>query len=191
MSQYLEILVAEFGEIDDSAWSEAERIAIDNYLQLLQTYPSRPIEGSVTIRNIGRGADWSVIALAIGGLFLAIPEAHKRLRESLEEWRRIFKEFQSISSWLGLVGKKSVLYPDQYLFLIATFHVVDRFEPDAIIFLNALRLPEDRPDLTQMGCLLFSFSLGNVVHQVAVDRGGRVLWENAISIPQIALGSDA
>ena len=183
MSQQLELLVSEFGEVDDSEWPRVEREAIGHYSQLLRSYPAGPIDGSVTIRNIGRGADLSVVVLVVGGLFFTIPEAHKRVRESLEEWRRIFKEFKSVSSWL--IGKKRALYPEQYLFLVALFSVVERTEPDALTFLGFTQLPEDDPDLSDKGALLFSFVHGSVVLQVAVARNGHFLWENELSLPAI------
>jgi hypothetical protein len=99
MSQSLDILVPEFGELDDAEWPRAERDAIAHYSRRLRTYPGGPIDGSVMTRNIGKGADWSVVAIVVGGgLFFAIPEAHKKIRETLEEWRRIFKELTSFFS---------------------------------------------------------------------------------------------
>lgn len=183
MLQQLEILVSEFGEIDDSEWPRVKNEAIDHYSKLLHTYPAGPIDGSVTIRNIGKGADWPVVVLIFGGLFFIIPEAHKRVRESLEEWQRIFKEFKSISLWLA--SKKRALYPDQYLFLVAVSSAVKRVGPDTLIYLGSTRLPEYNPDLTDKGTLLFSFAHGKVIYQVAVDRNGHVAWENEMSIPAI------
>lgn len=187
MSLSLEILVSEFGEVDDSEWPRVQSEAIGQYSQLLQNYPAGPIDGSVAIRNIGRGADWAVVVLVIGGLFFTIPEAHKRVRESLEEWRRIFKELKSVSSWL--FSSKHALYPDHYLFLVAVFFVAERAETDELTFLGFTQLPESNPDLANKGALLFSFSHGRMIRQVAVGRNGDVLWENELPAPAIGPNS--
>ena len=138
MSQSLEIFVPEFGEIDASEWPRVEREALSRYSRLLRAYPAGPINGSVTTRNVGKGANWSVIVLILSGLFFTIPEAHKRVRESLEEWRRIFKELKPLFSWL--LGTKRALYPDQYLFLVALFSVAECIEPSVLVFLGFTRL---------------------------------------------------
>lgn len=183
MSQRLEIVVAEFGKVDDSDWPDVMREAIDRYSERLHSYPPGPVDGSVAVRNIGRGADWLVVVLVVGGLFFTIPETHKKVRESLEEWQRIFKELKSVASWL--VGTKRALYPDQYLFLVALFSLAERIEPGELTFLGRTQLPEDNPDLADKGPLLFSFSDGSVVHQVAVGRNGHVLWANELPVPAI------
>ena len=180
MAQQLEIIVPEFGEVDDSDWAFVQEQTIQHYSRLLEAYPGRELHGTVAIRDIGRGADWSVVVLVLTGVFFAIPEAHKRIRESLEEWRRIFKELKAASSWL--LGKKPAFYPDAYLFLVALFCVVDRGEPNGLTFLGCIRLPEDRPDLADLSALLFTFSNEHTVHQVAVARSGQVLWKNDFTV---------
>jgi hypothetical protein len=96
----MEKLVFEFGEIDDSSVSDIESAAISSYSSLMQNYSQGSVDGSVSVRNIGKGADWSVIVLTITGIFFAIPEAHKKVRESFEEWQHIFKELKSLYTWL-------------------------------------------------------------------------------------------
>lgn len=113
----IETLVLEFGEIMDDAVSSVESAAILKDSNLLNEYSSGSIDGSVSVRNIGKGADWSVIVLTITGVFFAIPEAHKKVRESIEAWQLIFKQFKSL--YQNVIPKKLALYPDQYLFLIA------------------------------------------------------------------------
>ena len=183
MSRQLEIAVLEFGEVNDSDRPRVEKEVLCHYMRLLDNYPAGPIAGSVEIRNIGKGADWPIVILAIGGLFFTIPEATRKVRDSLEEWRRIFKEFQEVMSWI--LGKKRAIYPDQYLFLVGLFAVAARVEPDALTFLGLARLPEDNPDLSNNGPLLFSFAQGGVIYQVTVGRNGQVLWDNEFSVSAI------
>jgi hypothetical protein len=132
------------------------------------------------VRNIGKGADWSVIVLAITGIFLAIPEAHKKVRESYEEWQLIFKELKSFYS--RIIPKKIALYPDQYLFLIALNQVVTKTNLECLLFLGFSTLPEETPELDIYPALLFSFQNQNSLYQVAISRHGEVLWENQIQM---------
>lgn len=176
----MEILVLEFGEIEDSAVSKVELDAISKYSNLIQNHPSGSIDSSVSVRNIGKGADWSVIILTITGIFFAIPEAHKKVRESFEEWQRIFKELKSFFSWL--IPKKIALYPNQYLFLIALNLVAAQTNPEELIFLGFTSLPEENPDLDKYPTLLFSFENQTDLYQVAIARNGYVLWENKIQM---------
>lgn len=183
MKQSLDILVPEFSEIDDSEFSRAEEKAIAYYSSLLQTYPGAPAEGSASTRNIGKGADWIVVVISLGSLFFVIPKAHKHLRESLEEWQRIYKEFKSLISWL--LGNKPALYPDQYLFLVALFVAAETANSNDLVFLGFTRLPEDQPDLFDHGSLLFSFGSAALVIQVAVGRNGHVLWQNELELTSL------
>jgi hypothetical protein len=83
------------------------------------------------------------------------------------------------------VEKKTALYPDQYLFLVALSHVAERLDPDSLIFLGFTHLPEDHPDLADKASLLFSFARDNTMHQVAVARNGQVSWVNELPIPAL------
>lgn len=178
--QAMETLVIEFNEIEDAAVSRVESVAILKYSNLLNEYSSGSIEGSVSVRNIGKGADWSVIVLTITGIFFAIPEAHKKIRESIEEWQLIFSELKCL--YQKLIPKKIALYPNQYLFLIALNFIVSKTNLETLVFLGFSTLPEENPDLDIYPTLLFSFQNKNILYQVAVARHGEVLWENQIQV---------
>lgn len=178
--QAMETLVLEFGEIEDDAVNRAESAAILKYSNLLNEYSSGSIHGLVSVRNIGKGADWSVIVLTITGIFFAIPETHKKVRESIEEWQLIFKELKSL--YLKVIPKKFALYPDQYLFLIALNSVISKTNLEALVFVGFSTLPEENPDLDIYPPLLFSFQNQNTLYQYAVARHGELLWENQIQI---------
>ena len=176
----METLVFEFGEIDDSAVFNVESAAISSYTSLMQNYTQGSIDGSVSVRNIGKGADWSVIVLTITGIFFAIPEAHKKVRESFEEWQHIFKELKSLYTWL--IPKKIALYPNQYLFLIALNAISTQTKPRDLIFLGFTSLPEQSPDLDEYPALLFSFANKTEILQIAIARNGEIFWENKIQL---------
>ena len=176
--EYIETLVLEFGEIEDCSVVKIETAAITKYSNLINVHLRGSVQGIVSVRNIGKGADWSVIVLAIIGVYFAIPEAHKKIRESFEEWQHIFKELKSLYSLL--IPKKTALYPNQYLFLIALNLVATKTNPEALESLGLCALPEENSDLDKYPPLLFSFKNENTLYQVATARKGVVLWENEI-----------
>jgi hypothetical protein len=80
----IETLVLEFGEIMDDAVSSVESAAILKDSNLLNEYSSGSIDGSVSVRNIGKGADWSVIVLTITGVFLPYQKHIKKYENQLK-----------------------------------------------------------------------------------------------------------
>lgn len=183
MDSAFEILILEFGEIPDEEWAAAEEQVITHYSQRLQDYSNGPVSASVETRNIGKGADWIVVAITFASTFaagfFAIPKAHKLVRESVEEWGHIFSELKSIFDWLT---PKKILFPDNYLFLLALSHLDRSTEVDALVFQSINRLPENDPDLRDKEALLFSFTHARVLEQVAVSRQGSILWHNTIEL---------
>lgn len=179
-----ELLVVAFGEIADDAWMQEAESAVRHFRDRLESYPAGPIKGEVAVKNIGRGADWTVLAIAIasaaGTAFFAIPKAHKSVRDSLAEWGRIVKEAKSVYAWI--VGDRKALYPDSYLFLLALEQVCKKNDAHSLAYRGLKRLPEENPDLQGLESLLFSFSNESRIEQVAVSREGRVLWHHEIPV---------
>jgi hypothetical protein len=177
------LLILTFGEVEDEAWSREVGAAKQFFRERLNSYPEGPLTGDVWAQNIGRGADWVVIAVsvasAVGTMLIAIPKAHKLVRESIDEWRRIYRELTSVYEWIS--AERPVLYPDAYLFLVALQRLSD--SPDAeVIFHGVMRLPESNPSLKGKESLLFSFTCNGCIEQVAISRLGEVLWRNSISL---------
>lgn len=176
-----ELLILALSEIPDHAWSRELAAAKRFFQERLTSYPQGALIGNVSTRNIGRGADWTVIAVsitsAVATAFFAIPKAHKLVRESIEEWRRIYRELRAIYEWV--CAERSALYPDAYLFLLALTQLEKTANSTDLAFTGVMRLPESNPDLAGMEALLFSFTAGDVVEQIAVSRTGDVLWRNS------------
>jgi len=177
MQSNFEILIPEFGERDDA---RVQQDVVAGYRERLRSYPDGVIRGTVATRNIGKGADWIVVAVSIAGLFFTIPKAHKLVRESWEEWQRIYQEIKVVLSWL--VPHKPAYYPDGYLFLIAVSVLVEDVEDSDLTFLGLDRLPEDNPDFAGREPLLFKFRRGQSIEQVAVERHGAVRWRKCVQI---------
>jgi len=180
-SEPFELLIAEFGEIPDEDVARVHREAIDRHTRRLREFPNPPIQASVEVRNIGRGADWWVIAVTAASLYFAIPAIHKRIREDLEEWRKIHAKMQRFAGWV--CGSKPAYYPDTYLFLTALAELVRRTGIKECEYLGALALPLESADLPPS--MVYTFSVGQAIHQAAISRTGAVLWWNILPRPSI------
>lgn len=182
-SRDTELLILAFGEIPDSAWHRELATAKSFFEERLVKCPQGALVGDVSIRNIGRGADWTVIAVSItstvAAALVAIPKAHKFVRENVEEWKRIYRELRAIYDWM--CADRPALYPDAYLFLVALTQIEEIVNSESLAFIGVTRLPESNPDLAGREALLFSFTANGVVEQIAVSRTGEVLWRNSFS----------
>lgn len=186
MQEQLELIIVPFGEVPDDEWDARIAEAEESYRRRLNEYPGGPVQASISARNIGRGADWFVLVVsfssAIAGGFFAIPKAHKLVRESIEEWGRIFDELKNIFKRLA---PPKALYPDAYLFLIALRDADESNDKSNLEFHGYKRLPEDNPDFRDLESLVFTFSKNGTLKQVAVSRQGHVLWRNDIELSDI------
>ena len=179
MSGQIEIVIPEFGKIDDEHWDEAKAKALGKYSNALaeQSY----YEASVSIRNIGHGADWLVVVVSLVSAFFAIPRAHKLVRETIEEWLKIYAELSSV---IKRVAPRRALLPDAYLFLVALDHILTEVNPDNAMFQGFVRIPENNPDLGGYENLIFHFTDSGNLHQVCVARSGKVLWDSVLELTE-------
>lgn len=179
--EHLEALVVAFSEIADEDWQRVVRAAEHEFQERAAAFDSPAIsEIEVSSRNIGRGADWTVLALSFAIAAWTVPEVHRKIRENIEEWRRIYQELEKLFTWIA--RGKPVLYPDQYLFLKALQALPSGTPEDGLEYKGVARLPQLNPDLHGREDLLFSFGDGQRIVQVAVSRSGNVLWHNIIEL---------
>jgi len=177
----MEIIINPFGDPSQHR-VEREKEEIDNLLLKFERYPGSYIPVKVGTRDIGKGAEWLIVSVTIlsgaTGLFFAIPAAHKKIRETLEEWQRIFNEFRRLLDWLSI--KEPIMLPDQYLFLVALSKLNEKCEASESVFLGINRIPTDNPSLQELEDLVFSFQDGAMIESVAVSRSGKVLWHHSV-----------
>ncbi|MBE0508694.1 MAG: hypothetical protein IBX50_18580 [Marinospirillum sp.] len=183
----MEIIINPFG--DPSLHEvEREKAEVDSLHSKIESYPGGDIPVEVTTKNIGKGADWLVVSVIIlssaTSLFFAIPAAHKKVRETLEEWDRIFKEFKSLLDWLSI--KKPVMMPDQYLFLVALSRLDEELDASELVYLGANIIPTDNPSHQGLEDMVFNFHNENLVESVAVSRSGNILWHHSVQLPDDA-----
>lgn len=176
-----ELIIAAFGEFSDDEWEEEVAAEEKRVRDRIASYGAgAPEDVEVAAINLGRGADWMVLAVYFGVASIFIPETHKKIRENIEEWVRIYRELHALFSWV-VEGRKT-LYPDEYLFLKAIEVLSDRAIDDRLKFKGVMRIPEDNPDHQGRESLIFSFSTEDKLLQVAVARSGYILWTNSIAL---------
>ncbi|MCG7983767.1 hypothetical protein [Candidatus Thiodiazotropha endoloripes] len=137
----------------------------------------------------GTSADWPTITITIGGgigaLFI-IPEAHKRIRESFEEWKRIGNEITSLITWIA--SKYPVVaYPKELLF----FDLLEWFETELGIDVNELEfisvddefpIPDKRYGMSIDKAYLFTLKNKKVVYQIAIQNDREIIWKHSYEI---------
>ena len=181
MQRQLELLIISFGELPDDSWKQEVAKAESRLRERVASYEgSIRFNADVTSKNIGRGADWTVLALCFAGAAFVIPELHKKVRENLEEWRRIYQELYAFFSWI--LEERKALYPDEFVFLKAIEILSEQSLMEGMEFKGMSRLPESDPDLQGRESLVFSFGDTSRLVQVAISRSGEVLWQNVVEL---------
>lgn len=179
----IEFLINEIGEPTDS-WKEQEEQAVQSILYRIEAYPEGHIPAEVRIKNIGRGADWTVVSLALlstaTGLFFTIPAAHKKVRESIKEWKIIYNNYSRLIQWMAF--SSPIYYPEHYLFLVALLKLDEETEASELIYLGSHTIPVPNPSLQGIESRIFNFLDGSVLESVAVSRQGEILWHNSTEL---------
>lgn len=97
------------------------------------------IDYTIQETNLGTGADWPTITvnvITIAGVgFFALPEAHKRVREALEEWQRIGANFRKFIDWIA--SKEPVVtQPIEIIFISASEGLLSVLSEDDAVFIK-------------------------------------------------------
>ncbi|HEC13595.1 MAG TPA: hypothetical protein ENI80_10195 [Acidiferrobacteraceae bacterium] len=175
------LIIIAFGELSDVHWKEEVAAEETRVRKRIASYKGKPpLEAEVAARNIGRGADWLILAISFGAATIAISEVHKKVRESIEEWIRMYRELRAFFSWI--VEGRHALYPDEYLFLQAIETLVEQLVLESMEFKGMARIPEANPDRQGREALIFSFGDSRKLLQVAIARSGEVLWQNSVEL---------
>lgn len=181
MNKTYQLLILAFGELSDDGWREEIAAVESRVRERIASYEGQlRLNADVSETNIGRGADWTVLAVSFGMAAIAIPALHKKVRENIEEWKRIYRELHAFFAWI--LEEKRALYPDDYLFLKAIETLSAQLLMEGMEFKGVSRIPEGNPDLHGREALIFSFGDADKIVQVAISRSGEVLWQNSVSL---------
>ncbi|MDD9158399.1 hypothetical protein PVK64_19730 [Aliivibrio sp. S4TY2] len=112
---------------------------IENSLRELIIQSKLPVEFSIRESNIGRGADCPVTIFQVISVFgfiaFAIPEAHKRVRESIEEWSLIKENALKLIALLTK-NNRMVALPDEILFIKSVEALLSEIEANDAMFIK-------------------------------------------------------
>lgn len=181
MSETHQLLVLAFGDLSDDSWREEIAAAELRVRKRIASYDGQPrLDADVSKTNIGRGADWTVLAISFGMAAIAVPTLHKKVWENIEEWKRLYHELHAFFTWI--LEEKKALYPDNYLFVKAVEILSAQLFMEGMEFKGVSRIPEANPDLQGREALIFSFGDAKKIVQVAMSRSGDVLWQNSVSL---------
>lgn len=173
---------------DGLEWHEQTPIIMENLHSLFDEnndkYNFKAIES-----NHGLGADWPTITIQISslvGTFILIPELHKLVRESLDEWKTIGEELTSVIAWLA-TKYPIESYPKELLF----FDMLEWLEVEYDIDARNLELvdvdedfpiTEKRHGLDIDKSYLFTLKTENTIYQIAIKNNREVVWHNSYKI---------
>lgn len=86
-------------------WDRQAAQASAEVSRTLRSYPDDTLEFLIREGNHGIGADAPVLILEILGIaslaFFGIPAFHKKIRETIEEWKRIATTARKVVSWIS------------------------------------------------------------------------------------------
>ena len=184
------------GDLDMEAedWDSARDAALSSLARDLAAYDGGTVEYRTSEENRGLGADWVVVVLTVlsvaGSGFFAVPAAHKRVRESLEEWRRIRVSVDGLARWLG-ERRRVVGYPKELLFLDALHELDGVAGADEAVLLDASEVvvPDDYGGFRPMPHSHFTFVLDGVLHVYAYDKQRRLLWSRRVELGDVDPGT--
>lgn len=137
--------------------------------------------------NLGSGADWIVsvieVAAGLGAALFAIPEAHKRIRESVEECKKIHSEIIALMDRLR--GHSPVVrQPVEALYLLALEKVLRETDAAEITLLSSEPIPlpaELSNGFHALQHYLFAFQAGHELVLVAINTDAEILWARRIA----------
>lgn len=186
----LKFLLNEYSDPNDGRdWDEQEPQIIECIRKSVETFPGGGVEYEIEELDIGTGADWPMILLTVlslaGGGFFGIPSVHKKIRESIAEWRLIWTKLDHLSKWLK--DRHLIMaYPVDMMFLDA-LHSLDQIaEADDAVVLDVAEVPrsagEDYDPDRPFPYHLFTFRVDETLYVYAYDEKRRLLWSREIEI---------
>lgn len=181
----MEIIYSPFGELGDDEYKSVVEAKIREYKSRLVAFDKGPVEFQVRETNHGRGADLVTVTVTLtslaGAAFFAIPTAHKKVREALEEWGRIRDELASLIEWIS--GNDRPSLPIEVLFLESVSDLAKAREVGEIEFLSACEIPtQNAYGFDDQKTYLIVFQDGNEIEIRAYDSYKQRLWSRRVSL---------
>ncbi|MBY0270659.1 MAG: hypothetical protein K2X06_12370 [Burkholderiales bacterium] len=163
-------------------WPEQTPQILEGLKSRIESWDGAKVEYRIRETNHGLGADWPTITLQILSLsataFFVIPAAHKKIRESIEEWRKIKANVERFIAWVS-PKKKIASYPVELLFLDCADQALETDASERLEFLGWSEVPvpaEVSGGFTAIKHYIFTFRSATQITLVAIDNRRQVLW---------------
>ncbi|HHF3026208.1 TPA: hypothetical protein ACPJ0Z_004511 [Vibrio diabolicus] len=157
-------------------WHE-QTDGIEASIRKLLSKSALPIELSIRESNIGRGADYPVTVIQVlsvlGLVGFVIPEAHKRVRESIEEWSRIKGHFVKLHKLLSR-NHRIISLPEEVLFVKSVEALLTETEASDAVFIRCDSIHSVGSFEKFAGLKGFYFDCQNKQWRVVIDGLGTV-----------------
>lgn len=167
-------------------WHEQTPLIIDAIKDRIRSYPGCKIDVEILEENYGTAADWPVIKVKVlvvaGVLFFGVPDVHKRIRETYEEWQHIATEVDNIVTTVA--GSSEILECSAGVLIFDALKEIHKTTDAADLrFLNLKKIPGERGfGAIDMPDYLFSFTGSTKIYQVAVNCDRTIAWVNELEI---------
>lgn len=162
-------------------WDEQTPIIKKEIHNRLMEYTDA-MEYEILETNHGKGADWPTIALIIINSFFIIPSFHKKIRESISEWKLISNNVSSLTKWIS--DKFRILfYPKEILFLESLAEiekVTDVNEIELISIDESDKIYEGMLCPESLKLITFTFKKENMIYQVGLNSERKLMYVNKI-----------
>lgn len=164
-------------------WDEQTPI-IKNQIQKRFSEYEKDIEYKIIETNHGKGADWATIALVLMNVFFVIPASHKKIRESISEWKLIYNNICGLTNWIS-EKFRILFYPKELLLLDALSELEKSLDVDEI---ELLSIDEHDKIFEGMLCpenlklITFTFKQDDFVYQVGFSNERKLMFVNKIKL---------
>ena len=164
-------------------WVEQTPI-IKNQIQNHFSEYGEKIEYEIIETDHGKGADWPTIALVLINVLFVIPTCHKKIRESISEWKLIYYNICGFTNWIS-EKFRILFYPRELLLLDALSELEKSLDVNDI---ELLSIDEHEKIFEGMLCpenlklITFTFKQGDFVYQVGFSNDRKLMFVNKIKL---------
>ena len=126
----------------------------------------------------GKGADWPTIALLLLNASLVIPEFHKKFRETISEWKLIYKNACRLTNWIS-EKFRILFYPRELLFFDALAEIeklLDVNEIELISIDESDKIYEGMLCPENLKLVTFTFKKDNIIYQVGFSNERKMMF---------------
>jgi len=179
----VEIILAPYKDPSEGLdWHEQTPIIIQRIDELLSGY-EEALEYTVRDDNLGVGADWPVIIVTVGSIagaaFFLIPEAHKRVREALEEWKLIGENIKKLIGKLKIT-ERVLVNPVELLMIEAVEQLNKTTNLEDVVYLGFEQLSQPGSHEQISGAYAFRFELPGEKWEVVIAGDSTLITKRRI-----------